>query len=255
MPEPYNPNPSPPAGAVSERDAAPSTDTGTDSFDKAFYEKELAEARGQAANYRTQWAPFRDAYAGYDEDETNEWLELGSLLKSNPKEAAERFRSLADQLSPAEIAAAVAEAAAVTPVPPVDDADEDRPMTRREFNAMKAADAAEAQTRFTAQAEEAEVNRIYSEAKAIGGYEPQTKAMVDLLWTARNETNGSLEAAHAHLMANEDEIVRRHMDRVQEGNARVGAVSRGGVAPANEIQHDGSWSSAKERINARLRDS
>lgn len=59
------------------------------------YEAELKKVRQEAANYRTQLAPFKKAFGTIDTEATEWFLDTVAMIQDNPNEAGTRFASLA----------------------------------------------------------------------------------------------------------------------------------------------------------------
>jgi hypothetical protein len=59
------------------------------------YEAELKKVRQEAANYRTQLAPYKKAFSSIDKEAVDWFLDTVAMIHQNPNEAGTRFASLA----------------------------------------------------------------------------------------------------------------------------------------------------------------
>lgn len=245
----FNPNPHPPAGATHSDGTpiagtpAPPANSGVEQFDRAYVE----DLRGQAADYRTKYAPFRDAFDGYTEEERQEWLSLVADFSRDPVATAQRMREIAEAVAPSPF-----EPITQTPIPePTPTPEEqDRPLTVREFQAMQAEAQRQAQAEAQAQQQESSVRGIYQEAEQLG-YKPGTKEIVDLFWIARNQTGGDLKAAHAQMIQQEQQVVARYLESKGYDTTNTPIPVSRGVAPSGETEIK-DFGSAKESLLRRL---
>lgn len=154
--------------------------------------KYIESLRSESARYRQRGQRYNDVFDGYEEDAVNEWLELATTLKNDPKAAAERFQTIAQAILEAEQASA----------PPVDHASEaegEVPLTRAQFDQlMKEREAAQDLQRRTMQ--------IELDAKTLG-YTPGSDDYDELLYNASRLPNGSIQEAHAKLQAKKQAVI------------------------------------------------
>lgn len=162
-----------------------------DSFDRAYVEK----LRRESAGYRERAKRYNDVFDGYEEDAVNEWLELASTLKNDPRAAAERFQTIAQAILEAQ--------EEVAPEAPVDHAAQDAPLTRAEFEALMA-------EREQQAALKARTIQIEVDAKSLG-YEKGTEDYDELLFVASRLPNGSIQDAHAKITAKRQAVIDRYV--------------------------------------------
>lgn len=157
--------------------------------------KYIESLRGESAKYRQRGQKFNDVFDGYEEDAVNEWLELATTLKNDPRAAAERFQTIAQAILEAQ--------EEVAPEAPVDHAAQDAPLTRAEFEALMA-------EREQQAALKARTIQIEVDAKSLG-YEKGTEDYDELLFVASRLPNGSIQDAHAKITAKRQAVIDRYV--------------------------------------------
>jgi hypothetical protein len=196
----------PPAG-----DAATETDpfeSGADSFDRAYVER----LRKESAQYRTkakEFEPLAQAFEPYNDEDRAVWNEAMRLFAEDPKAGAEYMDKIVKAVQAGfEKERAEAEA-------PITD-DNDKPLTRAEYAALREAEKAQA-------AQDAEVARIESEAKELG-YDPASDEYTYLLTVASRLQSGDIKEAHAKIEA-------AYQARIDKYLAAKAADAEGAGAP------------------------
>ncbi len=243
----FNPNPHPPVGATNLNapvPGAPTPDTGAGKFDEAY----VHELREESAKYRTQYAPYRDAFEPYTEEERAEWLDLAQTLAKDPAAAAERFRAIADSIAPSTLPEPVAP---VVPIPgQVDPLDS--PMTMRQFQELTQKQQAEWVQQSQVQEQERLIQQNYDVASQLG-YKSGTREIVNLLWTARNDprAEGDLQKAHQILEGEKVEVVRQYLGQKAEGRINVPVPTGIGHAPSNATPPK-TFAEARASLDARI---
>lgn len=181
--EPVTSEEAPPvADAVTESDPF---ESGADSFDRQYVEK----LRKESASYRTkakEYEPLAQAFEGYGDEDRAVWQEAMRRFQEDPKQGAEYLDSIAKAVLAEYQEQADADAQPITD-------DQDRPLTRAEYQQLRDAEKAQA-------AQEAEVARIESEAKELG-YDSASDEYTYLLTIASRLPSGSLQEAHAKIEA------------------------------------------------------
>lgn len=201
-----------------------------DQFDRKYVER----LRREAASYRDRAKKYQTVFDGYEEEAVNEWLQLASTLKEDPKTAAARFAELAEAINKQY----------EEPEPEVVDGahvEGEKPLTKAEFEKL-----------WAEKQYEVDINqrvvRIESDAKELG-YEPKSDRYDYLLWKAARLPSGSVQEAHEHILREEQAIFDR---RVQEmGGKPNPVVPAGGVAPSGERQLK-TFAEANEALDAWL---
>ena len=194
---------------------------GVDKFDRGYVEK----IRGEAAKYRTEYAPFRDAFDGYESEDRDALLALAKELQENPDAAARRML---------EASRAIAG----------DKFDDWLNGAEPEYLTPDVLEARLAE-REAKQRQEAEVAAIQREAVELG-YQENSPDHAKLFWIAANQTNGDLKAADAAIKAERQSIIDAYVAEVRE---------KGSGFPATPTQVTGTPSNQGENNTPRtLRD-
>lgn len=217
-------------------------DTGADSFPRSYVEK----LRSEAADYRTKYAPYRDAYEGVDVDVQEYLLDLNKQLLTDPKAAAAELRELLSRIDPDS-----AEGKAVQAV--VDEIPEDKPLTLAEWKKIQKAETDKA-------AAEQGINSIYDTAKSLDPSYDKDKDeygdLASLLYIATSKTGGDLEKAHAlrserFNTAVEAEVEKRLAD-IKSGARKWAPVTANGASPIEEKNEPKTFSDARKRAEQRI---
>lgn len=177
------------AAVESEGSAEESEPSYQETFDRKYVEK----LRRENAGYRERAKKFESVFEGYEEGAVDEWRDLITNFKSDPKSVAERMKDLSaqilEQFSPqeqAEIAEAVADG-------------EDMPLTRNEFNKLMA----EREQQWEL---DSMVADIETEARDLG-YNLKSREYKVLLMTAKELPSGSIQEAHEMLLAERQKYI------------------------------------------------
>lgn len=163
------------------------------SYQETFDRKYVEKLRRENASYRDRAKQAESVWEGYEEGAVNEWKQMISTFKQDPKTVAEQWQQLAEsvlsQFTPAEqkeIAEAVSEG-------------EDMPLTRHEFEQLMSQ--REQQWEL-----DSLVADIETEAKDLG-YNLKSREYKILLMTAQELPSGSIQEAHALLEAEKQRII------------------------------------------------
>lgn len=151
-----------------------------DTFDRKYVEK----LRRENASYRERARKFESMFEGYEEGAVNEWGQMISTFKQDPKSVAEQWKDLSEQVlsqfTPEE-QEAIAEAT------------DDQPLTLAQVQNLLAQKEQE-------WAQEAMVDDIEHEAQQLG-YNLKSREYKILLQTAMEIPSGDLKEAHNILMS------------------------------------------------------
>ena len=170
----------------------------------------VEELRQEAAKYRTKFAPYRDAFDGYDEREVSFLLTLVEQLKApDPSQAAKVMRDMAyDMLGESWAEDAPWAEAEIPAEEPEEEETEDMTdapttepgaITPEEFQRILD----ERDARAKQEQEQAELEKLVEQVKAEAqalGYEPESSDYFLLVNTAMHKTDGDLSKA-AELIA------------------------------------------------------
>jgi hypothetical protein len=189
--------------APEDTDETPEPPSYQETFDRKYVEK----LRRENATYRERAKQAESVWEGYEEGAVNEWKQMISTYKQDPKSVAEQWKDLADtvlqQFTPqeqAEIAEAVADG-------------EDMPLTRKEFESLLAQ--REQQWELNSM-----VQDIEQEAQELG-YNLKSREYKVLLMTAQEIPSGSIQEAHEMLQAERQRIIDAYVADMEKGAGRV----------------------------------
>lgn len=223
-------------------------DTGADTFPREYVEK----LRKEAGDYRTKYAPYRDAFGDVSEEVQEYLLDLNRLLISPDKSAAAaELKDLLKHLEPGSPEAAKVEAAIEST-----EVEEDKPLTLKEWKSIQEGEKAKA-------AETDSVEQIYSQARELStdwaNYDKDADEfgdMASLLFVATNKTKGDLEAAHKlradRYEAAVSEEVDKRLNSIREGSLKWAPIVSTGTSPAEEPVTPKTWEDARKRANSRI---
>lgn len=180
--------------ALAERDEAVETEeTAEPSYQETFDRKYVEKLRRENASYRERAKKFESAFEGYEEGAIDEWRDLITNFKNDPKSVAERMRDLSSEIlqkftpeEQAEIAEAVADG-------------EDMPLTRTEFNKLMS----EREQQWEL---DSMVADIETEARDLG-YNLKSREYKVLLMTAKELPSGSIQEAHELMLAERQKYI------------------------------------------------
>lgn len=221
------PTPTPAAPAPAATPDVDPFDSGETQFSRSYVEK----LRQEAAGHRTKAARF-EAMKDLEDGELETWSRVAQAWKTDPSTAA-------DQLE-AEI-----KAFRDSQTEKVEEGE--KPLTRSEYDKLEAdrqgkADEAKA------------VESIYAQAKELGYSKDGDDAWMHrlLLQTAHGETEGDLDKAHELIQGRVQSIKDVALGKKQ-AQAGPRPATSSGSAPSQAKEHDGTWGSARERLEARMR--
>lgn len=199
----------------------PEPDPAQEVFDRKYVEK----LRKESAGYRDRAKKYNDVFDGYEPEAVDEWMNLATTLKSDPKAAAARFAELADAIRAEYGDAAGDDAEATLGISDKDpELSDNQPLTRAEFDRLMS------ERERTADLDR-RVRKIESDAVSLG-YEKGSDEYDYLLWKAGRLPSGSVQDAHAAIQAQEQAIFDRRVKAIgDEPNPRVPV---GGAAVGHE---------------------
>lgn len=188
-PAPPTPSNSDPASSSTPA-APPPTGAGAstgEGEDGKFDRKYVEQLREEAKTYRLRAKDWNDVAGDLDDDGRNFLLDLNRALVAGDAATAQRLWDALNGHEPAGEPSA----------------GDDVPLTASDVQRILNDTFAR---REAQQAETQAVQSIVAEAKTLG-YEPDTRDYVTLLWTANNETDGDLKAAHDKLQTERQQII------------------------------------------------
>ena len=214
--------------------AADPFETGADTFDRSYVEK----LRQESASYRTKAKPYEETFGSYSDEDREVWFEAARRFAADPRDGGEYLKQIADA-----VLAEYQEQQAADDEPITDD--NDRPLTRAEYQALREAEKAQAE-------QDAEVARIEKRAADLG-YDTASEEYTYLLTVASRLPDGDLEKAHAKIQAAEEARFQARLDKMKaEAEGSPTAPSAGsGAAPSGERQLK-TWRDAELASKARL---
>ena len=168
---------------------------GVDRFDRGYVEK----IRAEAAKYRTDYKPFKEAFDGYEAEDRDALLGLARELLDNPEAAARRMLDASRSIAGDDFDSWV------NPVEP-------------EYLTPETLEAQLTQ-RETVARQKAEVDAIQREAADLG-YTENTADHAKLFFYAANETQGDMKAAHEKMQAEKQSIIDAYVAEVKEKGGR-----------------------------------
>lgn len=176
------------------------------SYQETFDRKYVEKLRRENATYRERAKQAESVWEGYEEGAVNEWKQMISTYKQDPKTVAEQWKQLSEtvlqQFTPqeqAEIAEAVADG-------------EDMPLTRTQFEQLMSQ--REQQWEL-----DSLVADIEHEAQDLG-YNLKSREYKILLMTAQELPSGSIQEAHELLEAEKQRVVDAYVAEMEKGAGR-----------------------------------
>lgn len=216
-----------PAGAAAEPPAAdPFDDPANERFDRTYVER----LRREAADARVSGKPFKDAFDGYQQEEVEALLDLVTTIRQDPRTAAARMAELVDVINQQFQEEA----------PP---GEEPEVVTRAEVERMLAEREQEKSISSAVQSIEQQASEL--------GYKKGSRDYVTLLWTAQNETNYDLKAAHETIKADRQRVIDEYVSG-KEKDADGSATRPPGGGAGSEPRKAGDFKDARARLEARL---
>lgn len=186
-----------------------------DTFDRKYVEKLRKEAASNRDRART--AEERSKILGEDQDTIDAWGDLIHTFNTDPKAAAQRFQEISQRILDGE---SVQEATAN-----VDEADEDQPLTRSQYEQLRAQEAAQAQI-------SEDVKGIERHAGELG-YDVASDDYLTLLVLADKNYGGDIDKAHAALESRKQKVIDDYIAAKQK-DAENGTAPVAGGAPGSE---------------------
>lgn len=181
--------------------------------------KYIESLRSESAKYRQRGQKYNEVFDGYEDEAVDEWLSLADTLKNDPRAAAERFQEIAQAILDAQLEQEEEE--------PTQAPEGDRPLTRAEVEAMLAERERQADLKQrTAQ--------IELDAKTLG-YQLGSEDYDELLYTASRLKNGSIQDAHAKLLAKKQAVIDGYVQSLAQ-------------KPAPTVPGDGSPASGEQKL-------
>lgn len=198
-------------GYVEQEEELPAGDT----FDRKYVEK----LRRESAAYRERAKKYESVFEGYEEGAVDEWRDMITNFKQDPKAVAEQWKDLSDkiiqQFSPAE-QEQITEALN----------DEEQPLTMSQLQTIL-------DQRQQDQQLDSMVADIESEARELG-YNLKSREYKILLMTAQELPSGDIKEAHALIQSEyQREFDRRIAELEKQGGGYRPPVAKNG-APSNE---------------------
>ena len=168
----------------------------------------VEELRQEAARYRTKFAPYRDAFDGYDDREVSFLLTLVEQLKApDPSQAAKVMRDMSYDMLGDSWAEDAPWAEADIPAEPEEETEDMTDAPTTEASSLTAEEIQrildERDARSKQEQEQVELEKLVEQVKAEAqglGYEPDSSDYYLLVNTAMHKTDGDLAKA-AELLA------------------------------------------------------
>lgn len=219
---PVNPPAEPAPGG--EPPAAPEA---PETFDRKYVE----DLRGEAAEYRTKYAPYRDAFEGYDDESREALLAIARDIVANPRNAAERMVQVAKGLTGEEFDSLLSD-------------EGPKPLTQEDLQK-------EFEKREREKSEQAAIAAVEQEAQTLG-YKQGTADYADLMFRAYNEHSGDLNAAHQAREEQRQAIIDAYLKEKAEGNGSFPPVTTDGGPVSGSDDTPKNWEQARAALTARL---
>lgn len=203
---------------------------------RTFDEKYVKELRDEAAKYRTQYAPFRDTFEGFGEEDVQAFLSLAADLRDNPEAAARRMFEASRALAGDDFEKWIT---GNTEPAPLTREDLERELAERE------------------QQRELErmVEQVHKDVEGLG-YKRGTYEFNEVLYRANNEHGGDLKAAHEAMQAYRQRLADEFLAEKAKKNSAFPAAAGGGSAPQGQeppAEGKDSFAVARDRMEAMLR--
>lgn len=233
-PAPAEPAGEPPASeappAAAPESAAPAGEEEPKVYDAEYVRK----LRDGEAKYRTRYAPFRDAFEGYEDGEVEAFLELAKQLREAPEAAAQRMIEAAKAIYGDRF-------------PEVLEGEQGpKPLTREDLERELA-------ERDAQREQQAAIASVEEKARSLG-YQDDTADWRELMFLASTKHNGDLNAAHKAIEDRKAKIVEDYLKSKADKNGRFPAGTGGGQAAGeSEPPSTGNtWADARNRLEAAL---
>lgn len=200
----------------------------TETFDRTYVEK----LRQEAAEHRTKYAPYRDAFEGYDDESREALLDIARQIVESPRDAAKRMVEVAKGLTGEEFEKLLEDQGP-------------QYLTAEDLDKQLSA-------RQQKEQEEQAVKAVQSEAKTLG-YEEGTAGYADLMFRAFNEHEGDLDAAHKAREAEKQEIISEYLKSKAAGNDNFPPVTADGSGAAGDGGPPKDFAGARAALTERLK--
>lgn len=178
--------------------------------------------RHENAEYRKQWSPYEKAFAGYDDESRDAWLEFFNMAREDPDGATAYLASILG-LQPGE--------------EPEVGAEEQQPLSREEMLALL-------EQRDAASAEERAIEEVERKAESLGytltdDEGRPNRDYIDLLHRTVHEHDGDVAAAHEARLTDVENLKKQLRDetlRRKAGDTTPTPVPAGGGGPSDEVE-------------------
>lgn len=192
--------------------------------------KHIAKLNRENASRRVQSKKYDSVFGQFDEDVQDGLLGLVSTLATDPEAGAKQLLQVAKNI--------LGEDALKEP-----EFDPDKPMTFKEYEALKAKEQAKQKEAETQRQQEEEnekaVKAIFTKAEELGYKDKSTDRHV-LLSIAAAETNGNLDKAHEKVQAYRQSIIDEYLNGKSK-QADDFPVTGEGAQPGNNGNTPKNW--------------
>lgn len=217
-------------------------DMNLDSFPRQTVEglrRENAKQRTRFKEAEEARQVYEQIYGGYAPEEREVWFDLARRFQTDPAGAANRMREIAEAVE-----GWAGGAGTGTQAPPATDVDsEDRPLSRKELDAVLAEREAKRQ-------ETDAINAVYRQV-TDAGFDPDDEKGLRVMWLASKQFDGDVAKAAEHVKAEEQRIIDAYVASKAQA-AGIETVAAGGT-PSHEktikTLKDAD-AAAKERLRA-----
>lgn len=239
----------PEAAPAAAPEADPFENAATETFPRSYVEK----LRNEAAEYRTKYAPFRDAFGEVDEDLRDYVLNdiISPLLSDSPAAALDELYGVVERIHNANKTVPKWLEKQIAAVE--DEIDPDAPLTLKQWESIQAKKAEE-------EATQTGLREIMTATTALG-YPANPKDdkfgdLASLFAISTNHTKGDLQKAHEIRQARFNEAVEQALEErlqaIKTGAVKWPAVSTSGSSPAEAKDEPKTFAEARKRANARM---
>ena len=198
-----------------------------ETFDREYVEK----LRREAADYRTKYGVYRDAFDGYDDESREALLSIARDIVANPRNAAERMVQVAKGLTGEEFESLLND-------------EGPKPLTQEDLQK-------EFEKREREKEEQQAIAAVEQEANTLG-YKQGSADYADLMFRAYNDHSGDLKAAHEAREAAKQAIIDEYLKSKAEGNGSFPPVSTDGAPSTGSDDTPKDFNAARAALLARL---